>query len=159
MLTDAQTDDLWSRKLDAETRSLYFGDLANRYSVQKQWITGVSFFLASGAAASLIGNAPGWVPLTQSLIVALLNAYTLAVGLERRVRTMAKLHSSWLQIATGYSRLWNHSYDADAESVYDDLIRREGDLSELATTEAPNDQKLLGKWQDRVFQQYDPSKA
>jgi hypothetical protein len=158
MLTDAQIEDVWSRKLDAETRALYFGDLANRYSQRKQAITFLTFFLSSGAAATLVGKAPAWIPLVLSVIVALLTAYSVAVGLERLVRTVAKLHYSWNRIATEYDRLWNHTYETDAESVYDDLLR-ESDLSELATTDAPNDQQLLGKWQDRVIQQYYPGNA
>ena len=159
MLTDAQIEDVWSRKLDAETRSLYFADLANRYSGRKQVITFVTFFLSSGAAATLVGKAPAWVPLVLSVMVAALAAYSVALDLERLVRTMAKLHYSWSRIATDYDRLWNHTYDADAESIYEDLLRREADLSELATTDAPNDQKLLGKWQDQVIQQYYPGNA
>jgi hypothetical protein len=33
-------------------------------------------------------------------------------------------------------------------------MRREKEPSELATTEAPNDQVLLGKWQEHVFSMY-----
>jgi len=154
MLTESQLDRVWERKLAAEVRSLYFADFANRYSRRKQAITFVTFFLSSGAAATLIGKAPSWVPIVLSVIVAVITAYSVAVGLERLVRTMAKLHYSWNQIATDYDRLWNHTYEDQAESEFEDLLRRERDLSELASTEAPNDQKAIGKWQDHVFQQY-----
>ena len=154
MLTESQIEQVWERKVGAEVRSLYFGDFANRYSRRKQIITFVTFFLSSGAAATLVGKSPPWVPLVLSILVALLTAYSLAVGLERLVRTMARLHYSWNQIATDYDRLWNHAYEDDAENAFGDLLRRERDLSELATTEAPNDQKILGEWQDRVLQQY-----
>src|SRR5580704_5369002 len=154
MLTESQIEQVWERKVGAEVRSLYFGDFANRYSRRKQIITFVTFFLSSGAAATLVGKSPSWVPLVLSILVAILTAYSLAVGLERLVRTMARLHYSWNQIATDYDRLWNHAYDDDAENAFGDLLRRERDLSELATTEAPNDQKVLGEWQDRVLQQY-----
>jgi len=154
MLTDGQIESVWKRKLEAEVRSLYFGDLANRYSRIKQAITAVSFFLSSGAAATVIAKAPLWVPVLQSAIVALVTAYSIGVGLERRATTMAKLHSVWNQIAVDYDRLWNHAYDAGAEVEFEDLVRREKDPSELATTEAPDDQERLGKWQDYVFQQH-----
>jgi hypothetical protein len=154
MLSEPQIEQVWERKLGAEIRSLYFGDFANRYSRRKQIITFVTFFLSSGAAAALVGKSPSWVPLVLSILGALLTAYSLAVSLERLVRTMARLHYSWNQIATDYDRLWNHAYDDDAENAFGDLLRRERDLSELATTEAPNDQKVLGEWQDRVLQQY-----
>jgi len=154
MLTESQIDQVWERKLGAEVRALYFGDFASRYSRRKQTITFVTFFLSSGAAATLIGKAPSWVPIVLSVTVALLTAYSVAVGLERLVRTMAKLHYSWNQVATDYDRLWNHTYEDQAENQFEDLLRRERDLSELATTEAPNNQEIMGEWQDHVFQQY-----
>jgi hypothetical protein len=154
MLTESQIGQVWERKIAAEVRSLYFADIAGRYSRRKQIITFVTFFLSSGAAATLIAKAPSMVPLLLSAVVALLTAYSLAVSLERLVRTMAKLHYSWNQIATDYDRLWNHTYEDDAEIEFEDLLRRERELSEIATTEAPNDRKALREWQDHVFQQY-----
>jgi hypothetical protein len=154
MLNEFQTDQVWKNMLAAETRSLYFADLAARYTRQKQWITGASFFLASGAAASLIGKLPTWVPLVASILAAMASAYSMAVGLDRRIGIMAKLHSDWGRIATDYQHLWNHTFEPDAEARLDELARREIEPSELATTEAPNDQMLLGQWQDRVFSMY-----
>ncbi len=154
MLTEDQVTEVWERRLAAETRSLYFGDLANRNSKLKQWITGISFFLSSGAAVTVITKAPSCVPVICSLLVAVLTAYSIAVGLERKVRTLAKLHYTWNQIADDYALLWNHTYTDEAESELQDLLRREREISELATTEAPYDQVRLGKWQDHVFRQY-----
>ena len=154
MLNEFQVNRVWENMLAAEARSLYFADLASRYTRRNQWITGMSFFLASGAAASLIGKLPQWVPLVLSGGVALASAYSMAVGLDKKIGTMAKLHSAWSQIAVDYDRLWNHTADTDAEAQLDQIIRREKDPSELATTDAPNDQKLLGQWQDRVFSMY-----
>jgi hypothetical protein len=154
MLTESQLDQVWERKLAAEVRSLYFGDFASRYSRRKQAITFVTFFLSSGAAATLIGKAPSWVPIMLSVMVAILTAYSVAIGLERLVRTMAKLHYSWNQIATDYDRLFNHTGEDEAESEFQELLRRERDASELATTEVPNNQKIMGEWQDYVVRQY-----
>jgi hypothetical protein len=154
VLTEFQINRVWENMLAAETRSLYFGDLACRFTRYKQWITGLSFFLSSGAAASLIAKAPEWVPLILALIVAGATAYSMAVSLDRKVGTMVKLHSSWNRIAKEYERLWNHAYAEDAEKQLDIIIQSEKEPSELAATDAPNDQKLLGKWQDRVFAMY-----
>lgn len=151
MLNGLQVGQVWENMLAAETRSLYYVDLASRYTRRKQWITGLSFFLSSGAAATLIGKAPGWVPLLLSIVVAGITAYSMAVGLDRKIGTLAKLHSSWNRIAQEYDRLWNHAGDGDAEDQLAKIIRLEWEPSELATTDAPNDQKLLGEWQDRVF--------
>jgi len=154
MLNEFQRTRAWEGLLNAETRSLYFGDLAARYTRQKQWITGVSFFFSSGAAASIIGKAPAWVPVVLALTVAAATAYSIAVNLDRRISTMAKLHSAWSKIAAEYSHLWNHTSDEGAEDQLDRVIKSEHEPSELATTEAPNDQELLGQWQDRVFRMY-----
>lgn len=154
MLNEFQINRVWESMLAAEARSLYFGDLASRYTRRKQWITGTSFFLASGAAASLIAKAPSWVALVMALVVAALTAYAMAVNLDGSIGTMAKLHYSWSGIASEYDRLWNHTYQEDAESELYRIMEREKESSELATTDAPNDQQLLGKWQDQVFKLY-----
>jgi hypothetical protein len=154
VLNEFQTVRVWENMLSAEARSLYFGDLASRYTRHKQWITGASFFLSSGAAATIIAKAPQWVPLVLALLAAMATAYAMAVNLDRRIAIMAQLHSAWSQIAIEYDRLWNHASDEDAESQLEKIMEREKEPSELATTDAPNDQILLGKWQDRVFSLY-----
>jgi hypothetical protein len=154
MLDEFQRTQVWENMLAAETRSLYFGDLASRYTRQKQWITGLSFFLASGAAASLIGKVSESVATILSAAVAVMTAYSIAVGLDRKTATMAKLHSAWNGISQEYTRLWSHTGDEDAENQLMQIIEKSREPSELATTDAPNDQKLLDKWQDRVFALY-----
>jgi len=94
VLNEFQQGKVWAGLLSAEARSLYFGDLASAYTRKKQWINGASFFLSSGAAASIIGKSPPWVPLTLAITSALSMAYAMAVSLDRRIATMAKLHSA-----------------------------------------------------------------
>ncbi len=151
MLNEAQTKQVWENMLAAEARSFYFGDLASRYTSYKQWITGVSFFLSSGAAATIVAKTPSWVPLILALIAAAASAYSMATSLDRKISTMAKLHSAWNRIMVEYERLWNHTYAEDAEFQLERIIQLEEEPSELATTEAPNDQKLMEKWQDKVL--------
>lgn len=151
MLNENQITQTWEGLLSAEVRSLYFADLASRYTRRKQFITGLSFFLSSGAAATAIGKAPWWVPAGLATITAVLTAYSIAVGLDRKVGTMAKLHSAWNRIATDYERLWNHVHDEDSEQQLDVITQREKEPSELAAIEAPNNQKLMGEWQTHVF--------
>jgi|WetSurMetagenome_2_1015567.scaffolds.fasta_scaffold477636_2 hypothetical protein len=154
MLSEFQRTQVWENLLAAETRSLYFGDLASRYTRRKQVITGLAFFLSSGAAAAVIGKLPASVPIVLSLVTAIATAYSMAVNLDARISTMAKLHSSWNRIAQDYSRLWGHTGDPGAEERLAEIAEMEREPSELATTGAPNDQKLLGKWQDHVFALY-----
>jgi hypothetical protein len=150
-LSEFQVGQVWENMLAAETRSLYFGDLASRYTLRKQWLTGISFFLSSGAAATIIANAPAWIPVLLALAVAGAMSYSMAVNLDGKIKIMAKLYSSWYRIATDYSRLWSRTYADDAEDQMYEIIQRAKEFSELATTDAPNDQKLLEKWQGRVF--------
>ena len=150
-LNQLQISQIWENMLSAETRSLYFGDLASRYTLQKQWITGASFFLSSGAAATVIAESPRWVPAILAIAVAVATAYSMAVNLDGKIKTMVKLYSSWDRIAADYTRLWSHTYADDAEAQMYDIMQRAKEPSELATTEAPNDRALLDKWEGRVF--------
>src|SRR5271169_2976419 len=99
MLTESQIEDVWKRQLEAETRAYYFADLANHYTTQKKWITAASFFLASSAVVTLLGKMPDWVPITLSIVTAVINAYSSAFGLDSRMRSMAKLYSQNSQLA------------------------------------------------------------
>jgi len=154
MMTANQITDLWERRIGAEVRALYCADLASLLAVRKQWITGLSFFFSSGAVAMLVARGPLWVPTLLTALVAVMTAYSVAVGLDAKIRTMAKLHYSWSTLSAEYVRLWDSTYSEDAIPKLDDLIRREQALSELAATDAPNDQTRMARWQDHVFQQY-----
>jgi hypothetical protein len=151
MLNEYQVRRVWDNMIAAETRALYFGDLASHYTFRKQWITGVSFLLSSGAAAAIIAKTPPLIPALLALVVAAASAYSIATGLDGRVRTMAKLHSTWNEIATLYDRLWNHTGDSDAERQLANIIEREREPSEMALLFAPNDESRLDKWECRVF--------
>ena len=158
-LNENQIASVWERRIGSEVRSLYFGDLANIDSRVKQILNGSIFFLSSGAAATVIAKMNPSVPIILSLLVACASAYTIAVNLDAKIRTMAKLHYSWNQLASEYERLWDHNYEDDAEDQLNILIKREEDLSEVATTDAPNDQKKMGYWQDWVQKRYDLTAA
>lgn len=151
MLSENQITDVWERQIAAEVRSLYFGELASRYSKQKQWITFVTLFLSSGAAGSLLAKLTFWVPFFLSTFVAVLTAYTVAINLDLTIRSMAKCHYSWNELAHAYERLWDNVHAEDAQLTFESLTRRERDLGELATTDAPNNQDRLAYWQDHVF--------
>jgi hypothetical protein len=142
--------------VEAEVRSLYFADLANRYTRRKQFIAGLSFFLSSGAAASIIAKASNWVPILLAVIVALASAYSMAVGLDRYISGMAKLHYGWNHLAADYERLWNHWRDDDAERILEDLVKQAMEMSEQAT-EMPYHEKLIDKWRDIVYLRFQNS--
>ncbi len=102
----------------------------------------------------MVGKAPQWVPIVLAVLSAASTAYSIAVNLDRRVTTMTTLHSAWSQIAAEYDRLWNHTNDDDAEAQLARIMARVKEPSELAITSAPNNQKLLGQWEDPVLRMY-----
>ena len=118
MLAETQITSVWERQIAAEVRSLYFAELASRYSKRKQIITGIVFFFSSGAAASLIAKAPSWVPIVLSVVVAAITAYTIAINLDMTIRTLSKFHLSWSELAMGYENLWNDVYGDNAELTF-----------------------------------------
>jgi hypothetical protein len=153
MLTEAQANRVWQKMYEAEVRSFYFGDLASRYTRRKQQITFLSFFLASGAAATVAAESNHWWSIAMSSAAAVLMAYSIAVGLDRKAAVMAKLHYSWNRLAADYERLWNHWHEDNAEVQLEEILNRAREVSEMGT-EAPYDEQLIEKWQDRVNAQY-----
>jgi hypothetical protein len=154
MLTEEQTDRVWNGALAAKVRSLYFADLASSYTRRKQIITGITFFLSSGAAAALVAKMPPWVPLVLSVISAVFMAYSMAVNLDRAATTMAKLRYAWSQIEADFRRLWNHWYEDNAEEVLENILIHSREASELGITEAPYQPGLVEKWRTFVHEQY-----
>src|SRR5439155_4193515 len=139
--------------VEAEVRSLYFADLASRYTKRKQIITGISFFLSSGAAATLAAKLPTWIPLVLAVVVAFTTAYSIAVNLDKCITIMVKLHHQWNHLSADYERLWNHWRDDEAEEVLADLVRRAREASE-AGTEMPYDKDAINKWQEMVYSRF-----
>jgi hypothetical protein len=158
MLTESQTGRVWAKMLEAEVRAMYFGELTATYAKRKQIITGLSFFLSSGAAATLAAQTARWVPLVLSIASAILMAYSIAVTLEKAVENMTKLHYLWSQIQDDYEQLWNHWYGEDAEDVLRDILKRSRDASETGA-QAPYDEKRIEKWTNFVYKRYQPITA
>lgn len=151
MLTDTQYKTVWERQIDAEVRSLYFADLTHRYAQQKQANTFLTFFLASGAAASLVAKLPSWVAILLSTLVAILTAYSVALRIDQKISTMSKLHSDWATLAVEYEHLRENPDAENTDVVLNDLLRRDLEASKTASTEAPNDQKRIARWTAQVF--------
>ena len=147
-------DEIWERRLEAEVYSLYFADLATCYTTQKQWITGISLFLSTTAAATVLGKVCEWIPFACSLIVAAATSYSFAVGLDKKVATLAKLHSEWNGLADDYASLWHQWYEPTSEAIGEGLNKRARELSFLATTEVPNKKKRIDYWSDVVYDRY-----
>jgi hypothetical protein len=158
MLAEKEADRVWERMLLAEVRSYYFGELASRYTKLKQIITGISFFLSSGAAATLAARLPSWIPLVSAILVAILTAYSIAVGLDKRALAAAKLHSQWNELCAEYEHLWNHWKDADAQEILESLLKRARAASESGV-EMPYNENMLQKWTNVVYSRFTKAAA
>jgi len=79
-LTPHQVTHVWEEKVQAAVRSLYFGELASSFTRQKQLMSGATFFLSSGAAATVIAKFPVWVPAALAVISAIAAAYGSRIG-------------------------------------------------------------------------------
>jgi hypothetical protein len=150
VLAETESPLVWNRMHEAEVRSLYFGEQAVRYTKLKQIITGTSFFLSSGAAATLIASFPKWIPTVLSTIVAILTAYSIAVSLDKRIGTICKLHAEWNHLCSQYEHLWHHRQEDDAEEIFAELGKRGREASQIAT-ELPYHPDALQKWEKLVY--------
>lgn len=151
VLTPDQTLTVWNKMHEARVRSYYFADLTSRYAKRKRRITGLSFVLSSGAVATVVGELEPWIPTAMGLVVAFMTGYAVAVNLDQRVSLLAKLHMSWEHLSNEYERLRQHPNEPAAERTLEQLLRRAGELSGEASTEAPYEQKLVEKWEEFVY--------
>ena len=150
-----QTTAIWEKRIEAEVRSYYFAALAESYTKRKQWLTGSSFFLSSGAAATIVAKSPDYIPIIMALVSALCNAYSIATALDRRISTLAKLKNEWSSLAAEYENLYYHWFDDDSEQVFNELVKRGRDASQLGSTDAaPYNPELMKKWEEWVFARY-----
>lgn len=154
MLTADDLASAWEQQIKAEIRSLYFADLTVKYSRRKQVITFANFFLASGAAATLLGKAPAWVAIALSLFSALCTAYVVATGLDRKIATLSKLQGDWSLLAIEYERIRKHPESEEAVSTYAVLTQRGVDASKLAASDTPYKKKLVDYWTEQVFKSH-----
>ena len=150
VLTESERKTVWDKMIQSEVRSYYFASLASRYARQKQLLTGISFFLSSGAAATLVGKLPNYIAISLSIVAALIAAYSIAVSLDKRVIALSRLHTQWSQLCADYEHLWNHLDEEDAAQIYQELLERGRTASENGL-DLPYDEKALNKWTNFVF--------
>jgi hypothetical protein len=152
-LTLHQANHVWDEKVEAEVRSLYFGELASSYTRRKQLMAGATFFLSSGAAATVIAKLPTCVPVVLAVLSAIAAAYSMATELDKRISTLVELHCQWNQLSMDYDSLWNHWYEDDAEQRLRELSRRANEASGLGV-KMPYDETIVDKWMERVYSRF-----
>jgi len=153
VLTEPQIERLWSLKLAAEARALYFADIANRESAIKRWITGGTFVLGSATLVTLL-SSHNRISIFVTAIITIANGYQIAVNQESKIKTAGKLHLAWERLECDYDSLWSHVHDADAEQKFLLLQERERDLSETAATEIGHNAKHWNFWWDLTCRKY-----
>lgn len=151
MLDEFQRRRVWQAYVSACARALYFADLASGLARRLRWASAANFFLMSGAAAAIVAGHPALAE-TLAIISAALTATSIATSPEKRVGTLAELHSKWLEVSSEYERLWSHLGDPDAEEKLRQIVDRQAPLSRLAVADAPYEPKRLKKWSEKVLQ-------
>lgn len=154
-LTEAQVEQLWQNKMAAEARANYFAEIASIESIRKRWITGGSFILGSATVVTILSKCPPWSSVLCSALIAIANGYQIAIGQDGKIRTAGKLHLGWLKLEHNYERLWSHTGDNDAESILQECLDCERELSETAATEIGHKQKRWLYWLDKVHKKYE----
>lgn len=154
MLSRSEIDLVWKYMLEAEVRAYYFGDLTGKYQRKKELITFVTFFLSTGAAATLIAKLPSWIPIILALITSAATTYSIVFGLDRKLIVMAQLHSQWMKIASDYEYLYHHWSVSEAGELLNDIQVREKQASETAVLDAPHIPELLDQWADHVYSRH-----
>lgn len=153
MLTPAQQRAVWEGWLGAEIRAYYFADLGYRYQHQQTIVTWVLLVCATGAFGALVTD---WLPVQLAWVRAVLACATAALSVWSaiarnwpKVSACADLHFRWNTLATKYEALWDHWYEADADTTLQQIKQVEAEISK-ASTAFPNDAARMGKWQDLV---------
>jgi hypothetical protein len=82
VLSEVQTNRVWDKMIRAEVRSLYFADLATKYTKTKKLLNALSLFFASGAAVTIGIKSPPLVSISMSVIAALASAYSISFNLD-----------------------------------------------------------------------------
>ncbi len=154
MLSKIEIDLVWKEMLEAEVRALYFGDLTAKYQRKKEIITFITFFLSTGAAATLIAELPSLISIIQAVIATAVTAYSIAFGLDRKVVAVSQLHSQWMNIASDYEHLYYHWSVPEAGELLNDIQQRGKQASETAAMNAPYIPKLTDHWSDHVYSRY-----
>ena len=139
--------------LDAETRSLYFASLENRYQLYEQRVTLLILLLSSGSVASLLADIPAnyhWLRAVLPAVTAALSGFLLLEKHSSKARTCSHLHARLATLATDYEDLWGALDDPAALEQWKRLQAVGRDLSETAT-KLPNKERQLRRWQSFVL--------
>lgn len=144
---------------EARVRSLYFGEMQDRYGRRKQWVQGLSLGLSSGAVVALLREPWPEVATALAGVVAIANAWAAATNLDQKLLTLASLRTSWESLRIDYNDLWSTWYEDSARARFDALQRRANDLGTLASSGAPWDPKAVARWERFVDSDPDGEEA
>jgi hypothetical protein len=155
---------VWGGLYENHVGACYWGKKAKALRGRIRQVKGALLFLSSGAVATILFAAPGWVIATVSILTAALAAYHFVREDEKQLNEVSSIQGEWIQIVSDYDRLWL-GLQADridgpaAWSQFEDLQERgtavqlkEKDLEydDSGTASACSDEvaaRLLGRYQ------------
>lgn len=154
MLSDLQQRKVWEGWLSSEIRANYFADLSSKYHRSQRYATWLTLFSSSGAFITVIAHwAASWLPPILTLLTAGLSFYALVAQNQKNAMDSADLHLRWNKLASGYEKLWDNMYAADAATKLAELDEKGAELSKAATA-FPVDESRLLKWEDHVVKHH-----
>jgi hypothetical protein len=153
MLTDLQRRNVWQKKMEAEARCWYFGDLASREFRRKRYIGIATVVIGSSTFISILGKVPV-LPQACSAAIAFLGMYQIATSQDDNIRTYGELQFGWTQLDHDFDRLYSRPRDVDAEQTLSDCLAREAALAQKGSTQTILDDKLWQKRLDEVYKKH-----
>lgn len=140
----------------AEVRANYFAELSSKCYQNQRLLTGMTFFVSSGAVATfafkVVAESAPWLLPCLSLAAAALSAYNYATQTQKTAIEAADLHSKWSKLASEFERLWDDMYSVDALERLVSLEEKAGEYSKSAMA-LPHFPKRMAFWENHVQQQ------
>ncbi len=125
--------------------SRYYGHVAAKLDRREKRLSGLIFFLSSGAAVSFLANVDVWLPAVLALLVAGLSAWSWNSKYSQRSFYSSGLRKKFADLTAETKLLWGHLTqleDDDIESQWQALDRRATEISEQAPSQVGLDRQL-----------------
>ena len=149
-IPETEAGQVWRAMREARVRSLYFGELAARYTRRQQWVQGLSLAFGSAAFVTLVREPWPLVAAGCAAVVAVANVWATATNLNQTQATLVMLRTAWEGLRLEYGDVWSNWYRDGAEAKFEALQRRSNDLGMLANAGVPWDRKTVRRWEDFV---------
>ena len=133
-------DRVWVGLTDTERLSRYYLALGDRLRRQHRWLTYLTIFLASGAIASLLTSAPGWVPLLVTASIAAAATWSNLADYSAKASMAHAISGRCRNLMVSWERLW---YDNKREPDPREVDALEQLLNEISNQTQLDENKRL----------------